>query len=282
MVVRNCRVVVVGGGVAGVYVSQQLIREGIDDIILIEKSQIGGLIYYGNCLENVPGFLGAEGRDFANYLRYLLERYGVSVVRDEILKIEIVDGRFFLEGVNEVYLSDYVVVATGTKPKRLGIPGEIYHPDWIRWDGLDVVIIGGGDSALDYAIRIKRFGGNVTLLHRGKLRGLESLIRMCESLEVKFVAGSLEGYLMEEGKYKLKIGNSYIICDRVVCAIGREPNLPEICFDYGSVSFPSGKTYIKGLYIVGSVVLDRFRQCMLCGGMGIAAGMDISSEVRGK
>jgi thioredoxin reductase len=273
------KVAIIGGGISGICTAQQLIREGINDIILFEKKRLGGLIYYANRVENFPGFIGHEGREIARKLAKIVKKYEIKVIRDDVLEISKKKDFFIISGKREICKAEYIVLATGTKPKKLGIKGEIYHPEWRSWDKKDVLVIGGGDVAYDYALRIKRLGGNVKILIRKKPRALFSLQHEVEEQEIEIVNADLLDWKIGRNKYVIETSKGLIACDKVICAIGREPELPKISFHFGKVHPVTGGTKKPNFYMVGSVYLPKFRQCMICGGMGIASAMEISDNI---
>ncbi len=273
-------VAVIGGGPAGVAAAYQCRREGIDDVIILEKDSIGGLIRYANRIENIPGFIEDDGRKVVDELKLIVDNANIDHVKVEVKGISCDDRSFILSTDDENVSCEHVVVATGTEPRSLNIPGEIHHPPWSGYDGETVFVIGGGDAAYDYALRIHRLGGDVTILRRNEPKAVASLIEQVRSTDIREITGEIVTYEKKQEGYTINTVDDDYDCDKIVTAIGRDPNLPEIGFDFGKVALPSGKTSVEGLYMIGSLVLDEFRQLPLCWGMGIAAGMEIGKSYR--
>ncbi|MFO8109502.1 MAG: NAD(P)/FAD-dependent oxidoreductase [Thermoplasmata archaeon] len=268
----DATVAVVGGGPAGVAAAYQCKREGIENIVLIEKERIGGLIRYANKIENIPGFMGMEGRAVAQKLENLLEDADIVTIGEEVEGISKEDGFFKLIFKNDVLRCRYLIIATGTVPRTLGIPGEICHPPWRDYSGERVLVVGGGDAAYDYALRINRFGGDVTILSRN-VSAVGTLLEQVKNAGISEEKGEIRSWEKEGDVYVIRTADNTYSCDLMVTAIGRTPNIP--AEDHGEVEFPNGKTSVPGLYVIGSSVLGRYRQLTLCWGMGIAAAMDI-------
>ncbi len=273
-------VAVVGGGPAGIAAAHQLIREGIEDVVLIEKKDIGGLIYYANKIENIPGFTGCDGRTIVDELKQILKDDRIHVINDRVGSVDVDGDQFKIVCSESSLRSEYLVLATGTNPKTLDIPGEICEPPWQDHRGEKVIIVGGGDAAYDYALRIDRYGGDVTILSRNEPCAVKTLLDQVRRSEITEKTGEVVSWIKEEGGYVLRTADDTFTCHQVVTAIGREPCIPDLGFGHGEVHLPTGKTSVEKLYLVGSVVLGKFRQMPLCWGMGIAAGMSIKRSIQ--
>ncbi|MBS3816293.1 MAG: NAD(P)/FAD-dependent oxidoreductase [Candidatus Thermoplasmatota archaeon] len=274
------KVAIVGGGPAGIAASQQCTREGIDDVLLLERKNIGGLIYQANRIENFPGFVGKEGREMVNELGTIVSEYDIDVEFREVEKIESARDGFKLITETGKVRTTYLILATGTAPRSLGFEGEVHHPEWRNYDGESVIVIGGGDAAYDYALRMKRLGGDVTILRRSEPKALPVLVREAREKGIEEVEASLEE-VEKDDDFSLRCDGMDLRADVVVTAIGRDPRFPDLDFDMDpeEVSFPSGQTKFDDLFVIGSSVLGTYRQTSLCWGMGIAAGMDLGRKI---
>ncbi len=276
---RGRKVCVIGAGPAGIATAQQCIREGIEEVSVIEKGKIGGLIAYANRIENLPGFVGSEGRKLVGELEDIVELYDIDIIYGDVDKVRKDSGGFQMGYGGGELTSQYVVLATGTAPLSLGFPGEIYEPPWRDYAAERIAIIGGGDVAYDYALRLDRSGAEVVIIRRSEPKALESLVREVRVRGIREIRGEVKRCEEDRDCYLLSCGTEDIESDLVVVAIGRKPSSPVVSPPYSTVEFPTGRTDIENLYAVGSLTLGIYRQTALSWGMGIAAGMEISSRI---
>ncbi len=273
------KVAVVGAGPAGISAAQQCIREGIEQVVVLEKDKIGGLIYQANRIENFPGFVGSEGPEFVEELEQIIDDYGIEVVFEKVESISKEEDIFILEAGEGNIRTEYLVNAVGTEPKKTGLEGEIHHPGWKDYTGKNILVIGGGDTAYDYSLRLNRLGGEVKILRRSSPKALDSLVNEVRDSGIEEIKGEVEDITVGETGYVLEKEDERF--DIPVTAIGREPVEISMDFTIEEIDFPSGRTDIGDFYSIGSAVLGKYRQTSLCWGMGTAAGMNISGKIDG-
>lgn len=273
------KVAIIGGGPAGIGAAQQCAREGIDDTIILEKDRLGGLVYYANRVDNNPGCHGKSGREVVDELKMIIERYSLEVRYTEVESISSRENVFGITlGGKETLTAKYVIIATGTEAKTLCIPDEITYPPWRDYSDENVLIVGGGDAAFDYSLRLDRLGGDVTIMRRSSPIALESLVQEVRSNDIEEIHGKILEWGKKSNKYIIHWGEGKIKCDTLVTAIGRRPRKPKCDFFFDSIDIPTGRTDTPNLYAIGSLVLGKFRQTSLCWGMGIATGMSIAEK----
>jgi len=167
-------VVIIGGGPAGLTAAIYTARARLKTLI-IEKAGCGGQMAITDLLENYPGFSGINGFDLAAKLEAQARDFGAEITYDEALSIE--DGEIKkVITANGKFETKTIIVAAGTKVKGTGIPGEEKFIgkgvsfcavcDAPFYKGKDVLVIGGGDSALQEALYLAKFAKNVTIIHR--------------------------------------------------------------------------------------------------------------------
>ncbi len=273
-------VAVIGAGPSGIAAAQQCRREGIDDVLLVERDRSGGLLSQANRLENFPGLRDMSGREAAVELGEIIKDYKINMLKDDVREILKKKKSFEAVTENGIISSKYMVLATGTKPISLGITGERYHPEWRDYTGERVVVVGGGDAAYDYALRLKELGADTTILRRDEPKALSVLVEEAETRGIKEICHELTGLELADDVYSLQYGEDTLSCDLVITAIGREPTLPDMRFSYGEFKFPSGVTDIENFYVIGSLVLRGYRHATLAWGMGLAAAMDVGVKYR--
>ena len=280
---RQTTVAIIGAGPSGIACAQQCIRQGLEDVVLVESERSGGLLYQANRIENFPGLRDMSGREAVEEITDIIQDHNMEMMKARVSEMSLKKKSF--ESIMEdgtILSSTYLVLATGTQPKTLNIPGEIYHPEWRDYTQEKVVVIGGGDAAYDYALRINDLGGEVIILQRGEPRALYALQVEVGQRNISVVKGEVSGCESNSDKYLVSHEEGTMECDTVVVAIGREPCIPKLDFHYKEVVFPSGATDVEGFYTTGSLILGGYRHASLAWGTGLATAMDICKKDRQK
>lgn len=290
-------VVIIGAGPAGVATAIQLKRHGIEPVVL-EQGEVGGLLKNANLIENYPGFPdGISGPDLVELLKRQLANAGVAVSSEKVLQLDHTDGAFLARTNRRTLRSKIVVIASGTKPKRVseiqiaqGIENRIFyevHP--IRGvRNKRVAVIGAGDAAFDYALGLS--GENeVVILNRGEqdrcIRVLREKCRESEGISY-FTDVSVKKINLEDDRLLLSYlngdgpGENQIRVDYLVIAAGREP-----CLDFlGDTLKRPFEDLVKAnkLHMVGDVKNKGYKQTAICVGDGVKVAMQICGKVRGE
>lgn len=176
---KHFPLIVVGGGPAGLTTALYTAREGIDTLV-IERAAFGGQAAVTEKLDNMPGFPdGVAGIDFANRLRQQAARFGVQLLQaQEIVEIHThANYHCIATATGDEYSAQAVIVATGSRYRRLGVPGESDYIgagvhfcatcDGPFYKGKHVAVIGGGNSAAEESLLLTKFADHVTILVRG-------------------------------------------------------------------------------------------------------------------
>ena len=169
-------VVIIGGGPAGLTAGIYAGRAQLKTVI-VEKGLPGGQIAQTDEVENYPGFPeGISGPELASRMVRQAEKFGARIVMDEVLGLEKAEGGYLVRGYERNYRARAVIVATGANPRRLGVPGEdkFYGRgvstcatcDGFFYRDKEVVVVGGGDAAVEEGIFLTKFARKVTLVHR--------------------------------------------------------------------------------------------------------------------
>ena len=172
-------VVIVGGGPAGLTAALYTAREGIDTLV-IERAAVGGQAAATEKLDNLPGFPESiPGIEFANRLRQQATRFGVEILQaQDVVNVHSHDNYHCVDtGDGSEYSAEAVIIATGSRYRRLGVPGESDYIgagvhfcatcDGPFYKGKHVAVIGGGNSAAEESLLLTKFADRVTLLVRG-------------------------------------------------------------------------------------------------------------------
>jgi thioredoxin reductase (NADPH) len=301
--------IIVGGGPAGYTAALYAARAELKPLV-IEGFQWGGQLQNTTHVENYPGYQeGVMGPEMMNDFRAQAERFGTRFITDDATELELTDGEIQNVRIGkDNYKARAVILSMGAEPKRLGIPGEIELGgrgvstcgvcDGAFFKGEDVVVIGGGDSAMEDSIFVSKFAKGLTIVHRRdefraskimqeRARGKENIEFLTPYVPVEFVAGD-DGKIAkvrvqhaETGVEKeLEAGGAFI-------AIGHTPRSElvegQVELDDGGyvvVDEPSTKTNLAGVFAVGDLVDHTYRQAVTAAGSGTKGALDAEWYLR--
>jgi len=296
---KNEKVVVIGSGPAGLTAALYTARARLEPLV-ISGTQLGGQISITNEVENYPGFPeGTTGPELVELMRKQAEVFGARLAIDEVTKVDFTGGSpFTIESHSETYEAEAVIVTAGASPKRLGIPGEeeligrgvsfCATCDGFFFREKDVVVVGGGDSAMEESIFLTRFANQVDVVHRrDKLRAGEALKRRAFSNEkLDFVWDTVVEEIVGNGQVKairtrnVNTGDTEERkTDGVFIFIGHYPNssLFEGQLDMDDVGYltvdKKMMTSVPGVFAAGEIQDPIYRQIGTSVGQGTAAAM---------
>lgn len=279
--------IIIGAGPAGISSAIQLKRYGID-FLLIEKNCIGGLLKNASLVENYPGFPGGiSGLKLISLFKKHLSVLGIRIKKETVLNVASKQNKYFVRTEKAIYNSKYLVTASGTKPKKFIAGGssavDIYYDVYELFDvrKKDIVVIGGGDAAFDYAVSLGRCGNSVSIVHRGSKPGCNSaLLRIVSKMKNISYFCDLKIERIHKEKKKIIIdcgGNKIFNADYLVAAIGREEQLDFIRDEEMKIfNKKKGET----VFFVGDVKNGICRQAGIGIGEGIKAAMIISKKLK--
>jgi thioredoxin reductase (NADPH) len=292
------KVTILGAGPAGIAAAIFLKRAGLEPVIL-ERTEIGGLLLNANLVENYPGFpQGISGYELVENFKNHIKKLKIEITKKNVKKVSLKDGVFLLSVDGEEISSSVLIIASGTKPKKLGISGEselfgrklFYEikniPPLEKND--KVVIIGSGDCAFDYALNLASEVKSVDIIFRGKHpKCLPLLSERAKSIENIRPHPNLlpRGFEETEGiltKCSSEGKEMEFPSDYVLVAAGREPNmdfLPELIeFEINE----DGSCKVPGLFIAGDVRRGKKRQVGISVGDGIICAMSAVEFLSGE
>ena len=298
-------IIILGTGCAGFTAGIYTARANLNPLIL-EGRQPGGQLTTTSEVENFPGFPeGVDGYSLMDQLRKQATRFGARVENAFIDKVDFSGETKILFSGNKKFESKAVIIATGAAPRLLGIPGEkeMYGGkgvttcatcDGAFYRNMDVIVVGGGDSACEEALFLTRFCSKVTLVHRrDELRASQIMAERTlahEKIEVVWDSGIQEILPDEAGKTRaITVENlktnvlSEISCKGVFIAIGHVPNTQPfkdiLPLDSNGYLVPDQgsqvQTQIPGVYVAGDCADHVYRQAITAAGMGCQAAIDV-------
>ncbi len=295
------KLVIVGSGPAGYTAALYAARANLTPL-LFEGMQPGGQLTITTEVENYPGFAeGVMGPELMERMKGQAERFGTRLVPAEVTRVDVSRRPFQLWTDSEAYTADAVIVATGASAKWLGIPSEKAYQgkgvsacatcDGFFFRGVDVAVVGGGDTAVEEATFLTKYATKVFLVHRrGELRASKVMQeRARKNPKIEFVWDAAVDEVLGDGKamtglrlkstkdgktWELKAGGLFL-------AIGHEPNtkvfrgqLAMNDVGYLTVRAPSTYTSVEGVFAAGDVADPTYRQAVTAAGSGCAAAID--------
>ncbi|MDP9181259.1 MAG: thioredoxin-disulfide reductase [Actinomycetota bacterium] len=295
------QVIVIGSGPSGYTAALYLARAGLTPVCFEGSVTAGGALMNTTDVENYPGFPeGIQGPDMMDKFRAQAERFGTTFVTDDVTSVDLTVTPKVVRTETETYLADTVVLAMGSSYRELGIPGEKeLSGRGVSWcatcDGFffrdqDIVVVGGGDSALEEATFLTRFASSVTLVHRrDSLRASKIMQdRATANEKIRFVwdtevlSANGEGKLASLTLRNLKTGEtSELAATGLFVAIGHEPRSElvkgQVELDdegYVLVDGRTTRTNLDGVFAAGDLVDHTYRQAITAAGSGCAAALD--------
>lgn len=286
---------IIGAGIAGLTAAVYAARAGLDFIVLEQDGWGGGQISSAHAVDNYPGLPGISGADLGEAVRAQAEALGAQIepgiVQDvvdlgEYKQITLDDGTFLQ--------SRAVIAATGANPRRLMVPGEetllgcgvsyCAVCDGAFYANRDVIVVGGGDTAVEDAIYLSGICKSVTLVHRRDvfraaktrvdlLRELPNVTVRCNE-RIQEIKGSahVSSVILEGAE-----GAAEIQTDAVFIAVGTEPaadylkKLPLTFADGYAAADETGKTAVPGIFVAGDVRTKQLRQAVTAAADGANA-----------
>ncbi len=306
--VRN--LIIIGSGPSGYTAAVYAARANLKPLV-IEGVQSGGALMTTTEVENYPGFAdGIMGPELMDAMRKQAERFGAEFITDDVTRVELTGTTVTepgAEGLKTVwvgetsYFARAVILATGSAWRRLGVPGEeelLGHGvsscatcDGFFFRNHNIVVVGGGDSAMEEATFLTRFAETVTIVHRRDSFRASKIMaqRAMDNPKIKVEWNSaVEEILGEDGKVSgVRLRNTVsgetkvLDVTGVFVAIGHIPRSDlfkdQVAMDedgYVKVDSPSTRTNIPGVFAAGDLVDHTYRQAITASGTGCAAALD--------
>jgi len=298
--VDQSEVIILGSGPAGLTAAIYAARANLRPLV-VEGLLAGGQLMATTDVENYPGFPeGIQGPEMMELFKKQAERFGARFVAGDVTRVDFSQRPFRVWVEAEPYAGRSVIVATGASPRTLGIVGEREYAgrgvsycatcDGFFFRGKEIVVVGGGDTAMEEALFLARFGSRVTVVHRREeLRASKIMAdRALHHEKIEFLWNSVVEEVVGDGTKvtavrvrNLKSGDArQRECAGFFVAIGHVPNtalfrgvLPMDEQGYLEVGIGS-RTVIPGVFVAGDVHDHVYRQAVTAAGAGCRAAID--------
>lgn len=295
---ERVKVLILGSGPAGLTAALYAARAEMQPVVLTGL-ELGGQVSLTYTVENYPGFPdGVGGMELAELFQKQAERFGARIEMDTATQVDLSQRPFRVVTYNGEYLADTLIIATGATPNRLNVPGEAEFTGrgvsycatcdgWFFKDK-DVVVVGGGDSALEEGIFLTRYAKSVTIIHRRDTLRAGAILqkRARENPKIKFIWNAVVTEILgDEAVNSVRLKNvvsgeeTLFPTDGVFIFIGHKPNTQlfegQLQLDERGylITDKLMRTNIPGVFAAGEVADPVFRQVITSAGMGAAAAM---------
>lgn len=295
----HTRVAVIGSGPAGYTAAIYTARADLKPTIFA-GAEPGGQLMWTTDVDNFPGFpKGILGPELMDAMKQQAVRFGTTIVDQAITKVDFSAEPLKLWAGDQAYTADSVIIATGASAKWLGLPNEqrlrgkgvsaCATCDGFFFRGKEVVVVGGGDSAMEEATYLTKFATKVTVIVRGeKLRASKAMVHRAESdpkISLRFKT-TLIDVLGQDTISGVRLQNiatkaeEDFACQGMFLAIGHQPNTDIFkghleLVGPGYLKIQDGvQSSVPGVFIAGDVADWRYRQAVTAAGFGCMAALE--------
>jgi thioredoxin reductase (NADPH) len=301
------KVIIIGSGPAGLTAAIYAARGGLEPVV-ISGNEPGGQLMLTTDVENFPGFPDAiGGSDLMQNMRKQAERFGTKFIDAAVDSVDFLSRPFKINIGDTVHMAEAVIIATGSSAMWLGLESESRLKgkgvsacgtcDGFFFKGKDVVVVGGGDVAIEEALFLSKLTNSVKVIHRrDELRAARITQQMAfNNKRISFVWNSVIDEILGENRIEgIRIRNllsnelSNIMCAAVFVAIGHKPNTDlfkgklELDNKGYIKKYDENKTNIDGIFVAGDVYDYIYRQAVTAAGSGCKAAIDAIKYLESK
>ncbi len=296
---EHAPIVILGSGPAGMTAALYAARDELSPIVLTGM-ELGGQVSLTESIENYPGFPeGIPAQELIERFKAQAERFGARFIMDVATQVDLSQRPFVVKTYGMTYTADALIIATGASPRKLEVPGEKEFPGrgvsycatcdgWFFKDK-EVIVVGGGDSALEEGLFLTRYAKKVTIVHRrDQLRAQPFLQKQAFAHpKIEFIWNTVVTEILGDEAVKgvrlrnVKTGEEREMpIDGVFIFIGHVPNTDlfkgQLELDERGYIKVQGwvKTSVPGVFAAGEVADPRYRQVITSAGMGAAAAIE--------
>lgn len=290
--------IIIGSGPAGLTAAVYTARANLEPLV-IEGIEAGGQLMLTTEVENYPGFVdGIMGPELMEAMRKQAARFGTEFLTDNVTSVDFSSRPFRVQTAGAAYEAAAVIISTGASARMLGIPGErelLGHGvstcatcDGFFFRDQEILVVGGGDSAMEEANFLTKFASKVTVVHRRESLRASKIMqdRARANPKIEFVFDSVVKQIDGNGKVasatlqNVKTGaETDVPATGIFVAIGHTPNTSlfegQLELTGGYIATHDGTaTSVEGVFAAGDVVDFRYRQAITAAGMGCMAAID--------
>ncbi len=293
-------IVIVGTGPAGLTAAIYAARADLEPLI-VDGNTPGGQLMVSHEVENFPGFpKTVSGSELMQRFREQAERFGAGFLTGEVTSVERINGGFALTRDTEVIETKTVIVSTGAEARRLSIPSEARYYgkgvsgcatcDGAFFRDLDVLVVGGGNTAMEDALFLTRFAKTVTIVHRRDyLRAAAVEVEKAKNHPkikwmIPWTIEEITGESLVTGAVLKNTETGEVqdlACDGIFVAIGHDPKTEMFktlveCDEHGFIKIEPGstRTSAPGIFACGDVCDPVYKQAVVAAGFGCMAALD--------
>ena len=292
-------VIIIGSGCAGLTAAIYAARANLNPLV-ITGNEFGGQIATTTEVENYPGFPnGLQGPELTEQMKQQAERFGARLEYDAVSEVDLKNKPIGVKTYSTTYETKSLIVASGATPRKLEVPGELEFTgrgvsycatcDGFFFKGKELMVIGGGDSALQEGLFLTKFANRVTIVHRrDQLRAGPALIEKAQRNEkMSFLWNKVVAHINGDGAVKNVVLQDTVTGDRseakvdgVFVYIGHLPNTAlfqgqlEMDHEGYLIVDPYLHTSVPGVFAAGEVHDKHFRQAIVSAGFGCMAAME--------
>jgi thioredoxin reductase (NADPH) len=296
------KVIIIGSGPAGLTAALYTARANLNPLVF-EGSQPGGQLTITTDVENFPGFPdGIMGPDLVDLFRKQAIRFGTDCEYKSVTQVDFRQRPFKVWVGETAYSSETVIISTGSTAKLLGLESEsklmgngvsaCATCDGFFFKNKKVLVVGGGDSAMEESLFLTKFASEVHIVHRrNEFRASKIMqervlnhdkIQILWNSKVQEIHGSVEEGVTGVTLHDISTGvDSEVTCDGIFMAIGHTPNvslfndfLDTDSHGYLVTNVKTSETSIPGVFVCGDVQDNRYKQAITAAGTGCMAGID--------
>jgi thioredoxin reductase (NADPH) len=299
-------VIVIGSGPAGLTAALYTARANLQPLV-IEGLEAGGQLMMTTLVENFPGFRdGIMGPDLMGDMRSQAQRFGAEIVRSHVTSVDLCSQPITVRTTEAEYETRSLIIATGASARLLGLPAEralMGHGvstcatcDGYFFRGLEIAVVGGGDSAMEEAIFLTKFATKVTVVHRrNALRASKIMQDKARSNpKIAWRLNTEVDDIRDTGKGEVTLmilrdvttgALSEVPVSGVFVAIGHTPNTAlfkgqlEMDANGYIITHDGAKTSVPGVFACGDVQDHVYRQAITAAGTGCMAAMDSEKDL---